>query len=171
MHSNFNDLKRDIMTQEEILEYNKRCAEFLEWKEVLDNLNIGDEKELFFKTSFYREYWSEGNGICQEGWVNTDLFKTKHLLFHSDWNWIMKVVEAIEREKFSFEIRTLWFEFNECSYTQVIVSKEVGEMSKDRKTISNSVKIYKKSSPRSTNKKEEVIRAINDVLIWIEQNK
>lgn len=35
---------------------------------------------------------------------NTDFFKPNELLFHSDWNWLMKVVEKIESLDYNFNI-------------------------------------------------------------------
>ena len=61
------------MTQEEILQYNKRCAEFLGWdyNKFMDRWNEEDFQHEYFNT----------NSI--------------DLKFDSDWNWIMDVVEAI----------------------------------------------------------------------------
>lgn len=55
------------MKQEEILEYNKLCAEFLRM-----------EFEVHSNT-----------------WRYKDLITTQ-LLFHSDWNWIMELAERIK---------------------------------------------------------------------------
>lgn len=67
------------MTQEEVSEYNKLCAEFLDM-----------EFEIHSNT-----------------WRYKDLITTE-LLFHSDWNWIHEVVEAI-KEKTKFK------SIDECS--------------------------------------------------------
>jgi len=55
------------MTQEEIIDYNKRCAEFL----GMDNDAFLLAKQI-----------EKNTGIC-------------HLKFHSDWNWIKLVLEKI----------------------------------------------------------------------------
>ena len=68
------------MTKQEIENYNRLCAEFLGWKK--------HEK-------FNPPYFTSENG----GWWE------KELKFHSDWNWIMIVVEAIERFK---KIKNKW---------------------------------------------------------------
>ena len=57
------------MTQTEISEYNRRCAEFLGYE-------ISENKECFKLPN-------------KNGWINLDIF-------YSDWNWVMNVVEAIE---------------------------------------------------------------------------
>jgi len=62
------------MTEQETLEYNKRCAEFLGWK-------YSEEKDR----------WNE-DMLRQYSFV-----ESIDLKFHSDWNWIMEVVEAINK--------------------------------------------------------------------------
>ena len=62
------------MTQEEILEYNKRCAEFL-GKEYNDN-KIVTPYTHFSGQNPTGKIWEE----CK---------------FHSDWNWIMEVYDKI----------------------------------------------------------------------------
>ena len=63
--------------------------------------------------------------------------------FHTSWEWLMPVVEKIERKhKANFRTECLWNEFIECSIYQVIVSIEQGEMSKDKSCIYDSKKIY-----------------------------
>ena len=60
------------MTQEKTVEYNKKCAKFLGWK------NLNDES--------FPEYIDKlGN-----------FYSLKNLLFNSDWNWIMEVVGKIQ---------------------------------------------------------------------------
>lgn len=62
------------MTQEEIL-YNKRCVELVHWNKTHP------------KIKDWHIY------ITPIGSVSYD-----KMLFHSDWNWIMEVVEAIEKK-------------------------------------------------------------------------
>ena len=61
------DKKQNNMTPEEIIEYNKRCAEFL-------GLNR-DNEVVVFNMRGYSYY---------------------NLKFHSDWNWIHEVIENIK---------------------------------------------------------------------------
>jgi hypothetical protein len=70
------------MTQEEILEYNKRCAEFLGWdyNKFMDRWN----------ENFHHEY----SYVCSDD-----------LKFHSDWNWIMEVKRHI------VGLGYCWFQF------------------------------------------------------------
>lgn len=109
------------MTQEEILEYNKRCAEFLGYE-------ISENKECF-------------KLLNKNGWISLNIF-------HSDWNWIMEVVEAIEAiEKLN---KTVIIDGSKCTITP----------------IETSYIYYKKE-----NKKEAVVQAINQFLIWYNENK
>lgn len=120
------------MTQDEILQYNKRCAEFLGFK--------------YHKGS---EYWT----TMLWGGAGFTLRKMK---FDSDWNWIMEVVEAIEKLKFNVRITiaciTIENAFDNNSYL---------------------CPIYKFHSMQGEfeSKKEAVVQAINEFLIWYEQNK
>lgn len=62
------------MKQEWIIQYNRLCAEFLEWE-------------------YFQPYWypkEDSHGIYKTPW-NIEIMK-----FHSDWNWIIEVVEAIQ---------------------------------------------------------------------------
>lgn len=111
------------MTQEEVLEYNKRCAEFLGWKIDFDEiLYVPDTCKV--KPQIYWPAY-------------------QNLLFHSDWNWIMEVVEAIER------ITQVNIYKNECS-----IAKEVN------------LEYFKGYGT----KKEAVVQAINQFLIWYYEN-
>jgi len=74
------------MTQEWIDQFNKKCAELLEWKNK-GMVNL----ELWVSTE--RQY-----GIT-----------TSDLKFHSDWNWIHEVLDKIEKENFSIEIYSLGY--------------------------------------------------------------
>lgn len=105
------------MTQEEILEYNKRCAEFL-------NLHR-DEEVAIFNMKAYPYDW---------------------LKFHSDWNWIMEVVEAIEKLK---------------GIKQFHIVENSAYMN-------GSLNVGSFSNPLG--KKVAVVQAINQFLIWYNEN-
>ncbi len=107
------------MTQEEIIQYNKRCAEFL-----------GDEG---------MEIICSDNGFH---YPSIDEMK-----FDSDWNWIMEVVDAIEKKGYEIDI------FSNCV--------EICD-TPDENYITEAV---------GKTKKEAVVGAINQFLIWYEQNK
>ncbi len=114
------------MTQEEILQYNKRCAEFL----GMDNDAFLLAKQI-----------EKNTGIC-------------HLKFHSDWNWIMEVVEAIEHKTiegypYRFETKNgyVWFLNELADKDSIIIQTEI-----------------------NSSLKEAVVEAINQFLIWYNEN-
>lgn len=102
-----------IMTQEEILEYNKLCAEFL------------------------------GLKLSGPGFPSGYFYKQDY-----DWNWIMEVVEAIEKLKYLVVIKSNFCQIQELGNR---------ENNFNPKIISS---LYSKS------KQEAVIQAINQFLIW-----
>jgi len=67
-------------------ENNKIIAEFMEWKVVNDELL--DHKGLFVQ------------------------YSDEPLKFHSDWNWLMEVVEKIESLGYGMDIQTLGVHVN-----------------------------------------------------------
>jgi hypothetical protein len=137
------------MTPQEIKDYNERCAKFLGYKNTTPT-----DKD-------FNIYEKEGS----------PLIEVMSMKFHTDWNWIMEVVEAIEKMGANFKIKTLWNKFNKCSITQVTVLIEEGTVNESKylSTISDSTTLYRRSSSTSTSKKEQVIEAINQFLIWHEQ--
>ena len=114
----------NIMNKQEIENYNRLCAEFLGWK------NLNDDS--------FPEY------------VNPlgDFYQLKELKFHSDWNWIMAVVEAIEEldiiASFQIEQPTIYIWKSSETSTFEGISIDIFTMSK----------------------KEAVVQAINKFLIW-----
>lgn len=71
------------MTQEEILEYNKRCAEFLGaiYAKHAEAWGFGNAKNIGSKMF---------HGVMYHNVIQAERFE-KELKFHSDWNWIMEV--------------------------------------------------------------------------------
>lgn len=122
------------MTQEEILEYNKLCAEFLGWK------NLNDDS--------FPEYID----------VNCDFFKLKDLKFHSDWNWIHEVLKKITTIQYHWELINFHGTFEEKNCMKC-------EIFSLRPYESNNEFSYK-----SSDEKEAVIQAINQFLIWYNEN-
>ena len=134
------------MTQEETIDYNKRCAKFLGWKETSEQFKIDwvgcKTKERFDKIN--KDYIpileKDGNVIFPDFTV---------MDFSRDWNWIMEVVEAIEKIDYKFQLG--W------NITALIslVSKTPAKI----------------ALIETENRKEAVVQAINQFLIWYEQNK
>ena len=131
------------MTQEEINDYNRRCAEFLGYQILNKKFqyeNYNSSNESYFS-------WTEGNIVCDKKgnivYIDTEpLFELEELPFNSDWNRIHEVVNGIKNTTkpkihsdttFSTYLREIQFDLG----------------------ISN---------------KEGVIELINNFLIWYEKN-
>jgi hypothetical protein len=133
------------MTQEEILEYNKRCADFLGWKYV----SSIDVKEQKYDQSIVAGWYCEIPKILHTK-INRRLYiGRKHhcLKFHLDWNLIMEMVESIEKRGYEIDI------FSNCV--------EVTDIP-DENYITEAV---------GKTKKEAVAQGINQFLIWYNDNK
>ena len=122
------------MTQEEILEYNKKCAEFL-----------GKEINVFLCTPTLTHYQ-----------FGHSMLLTKDMKFHSDWNWIMEVVEAIEKLRLNFKIGLYWVTIEPIPQSEI-----------DWKPLN----IPHSQVNSDLNKKEAVVQAINQFLIWYNKEK
>ena len=70
------------MKQFDIKEYNKMCAEFLGGTEYIP--------KPWYYFPRYQRHWFFPNRL------EPNRFTSKMLKFHTDWNWIMEVVEKIE---------------------------------------------------------------------------
>ncbi len=122
-----------LMTKKEINNFNKICAEFL-----------GVKFEIHSST------WRYKNLIVTE------------LLFHSDWNWIMEVVEKIKyiednQEKFfGDEYYLIHFEIDLLNGVDLFIDKK---------------RIFSQSAFGEGQLKEAVVQAINQFLIWYNENK
>jgi len=97
------------MTQEQILEYNKLCAEFLGWElykakyayhTVYGSFDEWDEPtEVYVKnpTEEFKKHLILSNpeevGLSWDFKLFDDYYYVSTLKFHSDWNWIMEVVQ------------------------------------------------------------------------------
>lgn len=121
------------MNNQEILEYNRKCAEFMGWE-----INTFKEQYLYIVSP---ETATQYNSL-------------EELKFHSDWNWIMDVIEKMEKNFKKYYIRTnIW---NKTCNISAENSKyiEVFDISK-----------------RSPTKKESTIEAITQFLTWYNANK
>jgi hypothetical protein len=143
------------MTQEETLEYNKRCAEFLGATPTKDWLGK-DGYELKDNELWYHTQWSNRFQDTLELYS----YRYSDLKFHSDWNWIMEVVEAIEKLE-SNDFYMEWFWLNGTNMALYQRHKQNG---------SNLWECSARFSDVKT-KKEAVVRAINQFLIWYNANK
>lgn len=134
------------MTQQEILEYNKRCALFLGaiYSEQAEAWGFGNAKNIGSKMF---------HGVMYHNVIQAERFE-KELKFHSDWNWIMDVVEAIEKltkqDGYGYEI---------------LITNSLCVIEETNKIFDSNQRVYAKTT------KEAVVGAINQFLIWYEQNK
>jgi len=126
-------------------ENNKLIAEFMGKKTItIDELK-----------SILKENRENGFIHTPQAYVEDDL------KYHSSWDWLMPVVDKIEREhKANFRIKCTWNEFNDHSIHQVIVNIEQGEMSKDKSCIYDSKKIYDYVGDAVKDKREATYKAV-----------
>lgn len=128
------------MTQEEILEFNKRCAEFLGiLYGIRQNGIVKEESKVRIRKILDLE---ETVGL-----------HINYCKFHSDWNWINEVIEAIESIKYKTS--------GEPIYT-VAISNRVCKID----TVNDEI-VWTKAKT----KKEAVVFAVNQFLIWYNENK
>lgn len=140
------------MIREKILEYNKRCAEFLNWE--------FDELSESYQTPFLKLVEPQAFGDEQF----SSKLRIYELDFDSDWNWIMEVVEAIETKFLKY---TLQWEYDDRE-----------EFAEDGKYKAYWFTLYPKdeicgwlTDLRHKSRKEAVVQAINQFLIWYNKNK
>lgn len=120
------------MTEEEILEFNKKCAEFLEISNFKDS-----EGDLWDVQKTGKQIYS---------------LRTRYLRFDSDWNWIMKVVKAIESIKYNTSGETIYtVTISKCLCRIDTVNEEIVWL-------------------RAKTKEEAIVQSINKFLIWYNAN-
>lgn len=141
------------MTQEEILEYNKRCAEFLGY----ENTTPTDRDFNIYKNE-------KGIIIGNKIITMIELMSAK---FHSDWNWIMEVIEKIENLGFATKIDHDYCVSNYGCDRCEIDTRENALFDPDEYEEKEEPIVFKLVK----SKKEAVVYAINEFLIWYEQNK
>lgn len=126
------------MTQEEILEYNKLCAEFL------GKDKKGSDVTWTFPSYLKGQLWVDEHFFNnEEQYSGRRLTDVSELKFHSDWNWIHEVAESIKNTT------------NPKEHSDTTFS-----------TLRREIQTHLGRSY-----KEAVVQAINQFLIWHEQNK
>lgn len=131
------------MIQKELLKYNKRCIEFLGYL----NTTITDKD--------FNIYVNE-KGIT----INNKIYKSIELMsakFNSDWNWIMVIKEKICQLNIVDEFNT--------QYDSVAKGFICSILPSYRDTFDS---IYTKVCETE---KQAVVGAINQFLIWYNENK
>jgi len=127
------------MTQQEILDYNEKCAEFLGaiYSKHADAWGFGNAVNIGSK---------KFDGIMYVDVIQAQRFE-KDLKFDSDWNWIMELVEAIENKGYDVFINGLYCRITDSGMTDLEIE-----------------------SGKVTSKKESVVQAIRQFLIWYNEN-
>jgi hypothetical protein len=127
------------MNLEEILEYNRRCAEYLGAKFYNDDPG-----------EFPEGYWIIEN-------CDFDLsFRVENMEFDTDWNLIMAIVDVIDEESFVYHVEI------ETPTIYILANMNTEFNPKGFEDIQ--IDIYQMT------KKEAVVEAINQFLIWRENN-
>lgn len=117
------------MEIQEILEYNKRCAEFLDWK-------------------FEDEIWLKPHPKEFNRWIVASYSKT-FVDFCYDWNWIMEVINEILKI-----YRTDFY----LDFDMPVSDTFTVSIGSDGK--------YNSRGESNVSSKEAVVQAINQFLIW-----
>lgn len=129
------------MSNQEILHYNKLCAEFLNYE--------FDEFTETYETSFLK--------VVDNTAFGDEMYSCKLLVseleFHSDWNWIMELVNAIENLK--------------EGVFQVDILQEGCKINKQNRLL---IDCTINKLPINTTKKESVVKALYNFLIWYNEN-
>ena len=134
---------------EEILQYNKMCAEFLGaiYSEHAEAWGFGNAKNIGSKMF---------HGVMYHNVIEAQRFE-KELKFHSDWNWIMEIVTKIQLLEIVHDNTRSYdsvFKEYECTFSPAYKTHDFGY-------------IVGKSK---TSEKDAVVEAINQFLIWYNKN-
>lgn len=125
--------------------------------------------------SEHAEAWGFGNAknvgstrfqeILYDNVIHAQRFE-KELKFDSDWNWIMQVVEAIEELGFATKITHDYCISNYGCDNCVIDTRKNALYFGDEDEMEEPI-VFK----LTTSKKQAVVEAINQFLIWYDKNK
>lgn len=135
------------MNKQEIENYNRLCADFLGWEQYLD-----------VNERFYGNW--KPNTTLEKPWG----IRVERLFFDSDWNWIMEVVEAIEKNKYLLDKERPYYLTIDNNYCGIFFNRW-NDKGKDFNGTKQIVSI------KGNSKKEAVVEAINQFLIWYNSKK
>ena len=142
------------MTQKEIIEYNKRCAEFLGYELITPQMRKNPEK---WKDYSYWEHKDKANVHSSEKVLGSE----KSLSFHSDWNWIMKVVNEILKQGYRKYTQS-HEEYSRCVFTDMAISYQTHDFGGGNIVA---------DSGNCNTEKEAVVNTINQFLIHYYETK
>jgi len=126
----------------ETTQNNKLIAEFMGLKEIYTPLlNIYEISET---------------EICLE----TDL------AYHTDWNWLMKVVDKIESFQATIRLKSNYSHFQNQNYHQVTIEIDKGKLSESRKTFWDDGFIYKHHSNTGLNRIDCYYESVIEFIKW-----
>jgi hypothetical protein len=155
------------MKKEEVFKYNKKCAKFLGFK-----CSINEQYELPKMMAFPPK---NNSNLCHIAKICC----IEDMQFHSDWNWIMEVIEAIESLKLgNVKIPATWSSMHQGvrhdieEYYDAIVVFDI----KHSDCIVDVVGTMRLRNDfivvdNLPTKKEAVVQAIDQFLTWYNKNK
>lgn len=141
-------------------DFNKLCADFLNWKPCLTH-----EFDRYGYCQTVDGYITKFNNIISNAQLieyNSSIYEysISDLQFHSDWNWIMLVVENIEK------LPNLSVYFRKTSIGEYDI-----EISIEFPTYNIFKKNDKTFSSSGSNKKDVLVETIYQFLVWYKENK
>lgn len=110
------------MTPEEILEGNKLMAEFLGWKTEDARKTIGFRYDLpvGWEYRFYDDIYDD-YCLVKDNELSYINFPPQEMLFHCNWNWLMRVIEKMNNT-------TKWEEWDIGYLSALLVSAHLPEV-------------------------------------------
>lgn len=138
------------MKQEEILEYNKRCAEFLGYELITPQMRKSPEKW----NNSYWEHKDKANVDASKKVLGSE----KSLSFNSDWNRIMEVLKQITKCGYNWEL----IDFNGTVREEKFMKCSIFNLQLDKP---NHKFIFE-----SSDAKEAVVQAIDSFLKFYNKN-
>lgn len=173
------------MTEQEILQYNKMCSEFLGYQILFKKYQY----ENFNSSNEYYYEWDEGDIVCDKNgnevnlyYKSDPLFELEELPFHSDWDYIMEIIEAIEEKgssivmnteiKGDFKINrnTVQFYFNPSNNYLLHLELKSFIYEDAWKHPMYKDHIIKEFDFKNKGRKEGVVEAIYEFLKWYNKN-
>lgn len=141
-----------MMSKDETLSYNRRCAAFLGWQECLTN--EFDEHRYCQTVDGYMATFQNTSADPQVLAYNKSVFEhaVPAMRFHSDWNWVMEVVDAVSKR------------FGEAPLFREVYQKWLYET----RSAADRDEIHDFLLFRLT--KDETVRSVNQFLIWHNNN-
>ncbi len=91
--------------------------------------------------------------------------------YHSDWNWLMQVVEKIESLGISVNIKATWNNFHNCTHTQTSIKKEKGEFGNSKQCFWVHDIVYHGHSDTKIKKIDSVYEAVYQFVVWHNQQQ